>query len=215
MMFHRAVGDLLIEILITISVAALILVLVSQTSFVSLRADQSAREQNTAISLAEQMVETVDSAVLTRWRRLSTELSKGSSNIYTTATDTANAWTVTTGSQAIAIDTVTYTTGFYAENVCRSSTSTLTGITDTAGTATTCVNSGGSYDPSTIKITATVSWSGGSVTRSQYISRWRNKVCTQTNWNGGVESGTSTCPTTGYGSMTNMDVTTSGTISVP
>ncbi len=214
MRFHYAPGDLLIEILITISVAALVLVLVSQTTFVSLRADQSAREQNTAIGLAEQVMERVDSAALTRWQRLSLEISKGSSNLYTTATTTANAWTVATGSQAVIVDGVSYTASFYAENVCRSS-GAITGITDTAGTTTLCTTSGGSHDPSTIKITAAVAWNGGLVNRSQYVSRWRNKVCTQTNWNGGAGSGTSTCPTTSYGSITNMDVSTSGTISVP
>ncbi len=212
--FHSAPGDLLIEILITISVAALVLVLVSQTTLVSLRADQGAREQNTAIGLAEQVMETVDSAALTRWQRLSLEIGRGSSNLYTTATDTAHAWTVATGSQAVVVDGVSYTTSFYAENVCRSS-GAITGMTDTAGTTILCTGSGGSYDPSTIKMTAIVSWNGGSVSRSQYVSRWRNKVCTQTNWNGGVASGTSTCPTASYGSITNIDVSTSGTISVP
>jgi hypothetical protein len=65
---------------------------------------------------------------------------------------------------------------------------------------------GTSDDPSTQKITVTVTWQNNSFSRDYYLTRWRNQVCNQTAWVG-TGSGPVTCPNAIYESATNIDTT--------
>ncbi len=82
------------------------------------------------------------------------------------------------------------------------------------------VATGGTEDPSTQKVTATVSWSqfGGSpqIQASEFLTRSKNEITQFSNWNGGSGAeGPVTSPNTGYSSQTKIDAsTTPGSIQI-
>ncbi len=104
---------------------------------------------------------------------------------------------------------------FSIENTCRTSnaSSTIAGSTDSGGTATSCVGAGGSYDPSTLKVSALAEWLNGSATTSltltDYLTRWQNAIFYQRDWSGGAAGGTYTDTGNTYTSSTNLMATTS------
>jgi len=95
-----------------------------------------------------------------------------------------------------AISGKNYSRLFTIQNVCRStSTRAITGITGSSGSATSTCESGGEHDPSTQKVNVNISWTGAdAITASEYVTRWRNQLCTQTHWSTAQPSGTTTCP---------------------
>lgn len=119
------------------------------------------------------------------------------------------AATTATGSEnIITVNGVDYHRYFYIQNVCRdAATREITGSTDTS----TCAS--GTQDASTLKIAATVSWPGGIISSSDYITRWKNAVCIQTEW-ATLDTSTSAkrCPVTTYDNNTSMTIGTSLTL---
>lgn len=115
----------------------------------------------------------------------------------------------TTGTESVAVPNgITYTRSFYVQYVCRNdSTNEVSALGDSSGTAAACTESpsGDSWDPSTMKVTATVSWGGDSISQSEYITRWLSGSCLQTQWTPPVVgSVVRSCPTTDYDSATTM-----------
>lgn len=181
-------GALLIEILVTISILAVILSLGAQSSFVSLRASKNASEKDGALNLAIETMEAVRSASDEKWQNLY-DLTKGSANHYYPS-QSSGKWIINnSGDEALTVNNIQYARYFVAQNTCRGTDSSrnITGITDSDGSASTCTTSGGSFDPSTQKVTVTVTtnWATSTaITFSQYFSRWRNKTTVQTSWTG-------------------------------
>jgi len=173
----------LLEILIVIGVTGVIVGLSAQFIYLSLRGNKSANEKNAALGLLEETSEAVRDVSSEKWVTI-LNLTHGATNYY--AQQSSGKWVLTSGSENVALNNLTYTRYFNVRHVCRL-TGAITGITDTDGTATTCVSSTGSYDPSTEKITTTVSWPNANpIVVNEYLSgRWRNKTCNQTDWTGG------------------------------
>jgi len=203
-------GSLLLEVLIAIAAAAIIVTLVSQSTYVSLYGSRSATQKSVALGLAEEVFEGINAASTEKWQDLYT-LTKNSGQ-YSVATS-SNKWVINSGSKTITVDTKEYTEHFIVENVCRdgnSATRNITGITDGSGTTETCVTSSGVHDPSTQKITITVSWQGSDpLVISNYITRWKNKICNQTDWSGAQDASATACPTNKQGG-TDGNLDTSG-----
>lgn len=190
-------GSLLLEILVAVAAAAIIVTLVSQSTYVSLYGSRAATEKSVALGLAEEVFEGINAASTEKWQNIY-DLTKNSSQ-YSVSTS-SNKWVIDSGARVVTVDTREYIEYFIVENVCRDNdTRDITGITDTAGTAETCVDSGGIHDPSTQKITITISWQGSEpLIMSNYITRWKNKACEQTDWSGGKNNSSSLCPTSQY-----------------
>lgn len=190
------------EILIVISAAAIIVAVGAQAVFVSLQSSKISGERGVAMDLLRETHEAVKSAATEKWQNVFS-LSKGAANYY--PQNSSGRWLLTAGSEDVIINSITYTRYFAVQNMCRdASTRDVTGITDTNGTAATCADSGGTYDPSTQKINVLVSWSGAdTVSSSEYITRWMNKVCSQTSWSS-IGSGVENCPAATYESSTNI-----------
>jgi len=76
------------------------------------------------------------------------------------------------------------------------------------------VTSGGTEDPSTQKVVATVTPAGGTaLTATEYLIRSKNSTTLWTDWSGGVDnSGVYTSPTNKYSSSSNIDFGTTGEI---
>lgn len=210
-------GQLLLEILVVIGVAATVVALGAQLIVVSLQSNKASGEKDVGLALVEETFEAVRNATSEKWQNLF-NLTE-SSNYY--PTKSAGKWVISNaGIETVTVNDVGYSRSFIVQNMCRNtSTKDVTVITDTNGTTQTCNDppTGDSYDPSTQKVTATVSWSGAdALSSSEYLSRWSNKVCLQTNWSGGAAGpGTGTaCPITTYDTQTNIDFGTVGSIKI-
>jgi len=101
---------------------------------------------------------------------------------------------------------------FYVENVSRE----LCGVGDITSEATTTCSSGAgsagaANDPSTQKITVSISWpQGGLVSKTEYLTRTRNNVFVQTDWSGGAgQEGPITSANNQFSSSTRVDYSTS------
>src|SRR3989344_2725997 len=132
-------------------------------------------------------------------------------------------WQITSGTESKQLGTNTFTRSFYVQHVCRDNSLNIKGVTDSNGVvvggpstypnyqASPCDTSGGSWwDPSTEKITVTVSWTGGqTITSSSYVARWKNTPCLQTQWVS-TDTGTTTylCPSTVYNNISNLSLAT-------
>lgn len=192
-------GQLLLEVILAIAASAIIVTLGAQMAYVSLYSNKAAEEKNVAIGLIEETFEAINSIATEKWQNIY-ELTKGSDQ-YHVATST-DKWVTQTASEIITINQKNYTRYFTVQNVCRDNSTTrdITGITDTDGSANTCVTSGGVFDPSTQKINVTVSWQGAEpITFSDYLMRWRNKTCSQADWGGGTDTTPTTCPSNKHG----------------
>lgn len=214
-------AQFLLEILVVIGVAAVIVTLGAQLIGVSLQSTKRASEREVGLALVEETFEAVRSAALEKWFDLYSPAIAKNSNYY--PTKSAGKWVITNaGAETVTINGINYTRSYLVQNICRdSSTKNVTGITDANGTTVTCTGSGGTYDPSTQKLTVNVSWpNADTLSSSEYITRWANRACLQTNWGGGATGpGTGvSCPVTGtvttYDTQTNIDFGTTGSIKI-
>lgn len=203
MNYNNQQGQLLLEILIAISAAAIIVVIGGQVIYTGMQSNKISGEKDVAMGLVNETFETVRSAATEKWQNVF-DLTKGTTNYYPNIS--AGKWVLTSGQENVTINNITYVRSFTVQNVCRDTSTerNITGITDTSGSTTTCAASGGTYDPSTQRITTAVSWpNADAISSSEYITRWMNKVCVQTSWDT-AGSGTYSCPTTNYESKTNI-----------
>ncbi len=208
-------GSFLLELLIVIALLGVILGVGTQAVYVSLQSGKIAGERDVAVGLASESLEAVRGFTEESWQSI---YGLTENSPYDTIQST-NKWATTTTITAIALNNSSYTRSFVVQNVCRDTTASsrsITGITDTNGTLTTCITSTGEFDPSTQKVTVTVSWTGADpVTMSEYFVRWKNKACNQTSWaNGGSGTTATACPTTSYDTISPSGTinTTGGTL---
>jgi hypothetical protein len=126
-------------------------------------------------------------------------------------------FTIRSSTEQVISNNITFTRSFKVENVNRDACGAGTITTDAQ---TACSGSSGVLeDPSTQKITATVSWpqSGGTrtVTVVQYFSRTKDQVVRFDDWSGGTTTSIYTQPTNQYTSETDLNVSTPGAITLP
>lgn len=207
---NKKSGQLLLEILVAIAAAAIVFTLGAQLVYVSLQSSRSAGEKNTALGLAEETFEAVRSAATEKWQNLF-NLTKGTTNYFPQKSAGNLKWILTLGSEDITINNIVYTRSFTIQNVCRDTTAgarAITGITDTGGSTTTCATSGGSHDPSSQRVSVSISWPNAvSLSSNEYLTRWRNKVCPQINWDANATPGAppaTACLVTIYDSRSNI-----------
>lgn len=196
-------GTILVEVLIVIAIAAIVTTLSAQTIYVSMVGTKSSSNRETAAALLMETFESVDNIASERWQNIF-DLNKDGSPYYPSAS--GGSWRVLPGSEQVAVGEEIYTRSFIVQNICREdATKAITGVTDGSGSAVTCAGTGGVFDPSTEKITVTVTVPDGDPhIENSYITRWRNKVCVQTLWSGSGSIGVKICPDTTYETRTNM-----------
>ncbi|HAT68615.1 MAG: hypothetical protein A2481_00245 [Candidatus Yonathbacteria bacterium RIFOXYC2_FULL_47_9] len=179
-------GALLLELLIVISLLAIILSVGTQAVYVSLQSGKISGERDIAVGLASEALEAVRGAAEEKWQNIY-DLTKASQHYKTVSS--GNKWTLATGDETITVNNASYTRYVVIENVSRDA-------------STRMIDTGTNYDPSTQKVTVTVAWPyADPVVMADYFLRWRNKVCNQTDWSGGVGSGVKNCPNTSYDSI--------------
>lgn len=182
-------GALLLELLIVISLIAIILAVSANATFLSMKGNKTSGDSNVATNLASESLEAARSVSEEDWQNIYT-LTKGTQHYYPTQQGGTGKWILMTGDEIKVLNGVSYTRYIVIDNVSRDS------ITR---------NIQGSYsinddDPSTQKVTVTVSWTGGKpVILSEYFFRWKNIICDQAGWiTGGSGNTVKTCPDTTY-----------------
>lgn len=101
-------------------------------------------------------------------------------------------WKLFQGAESVLVSDETYTRAINIQNMCRDALGNVLGITNTDGAAETCAS--GDWDPSTLKITVTITPPKGTATTTVlYITRSINKQTSpsvapaaQTDWSGGI-----------------------------
>ena len=197
-------GQLLMEALLAISAAVIVLSLGAQLVYVSLRSNQVSGDRNVGIGLVDEGIGAVRNIATEQWQHI---YDVNKTGVHYHPVVASGAWALVSGDDAIAVGAKTYVRSVTVANVCRDATTRdITGITDTGGSTMLCTASGGAFDPSTQWVTVSVQLPDGGDTLStgEYLLRWRNKICAQTNWSGGAGSGVKSCPDTTYGSKTNI-----------
>lgn len=194
-------GGLLLELLIVISLLALILSVGAQGIFVSLQSGKVSGERDTASTLATEGLEAARAVAEEKWQNIY-NLTKMSQH-YQVALS-GSKWTLVPGDETITLNNAVYTRYVTIEDVSRDSTTRL--IESSYISA--------NDDPGTQKIIVTVVWGVGnteSFSVSDFVFRWKNKICNQTDWSGGVGSGVRNCPDTIYESISpSNSIDTSG-----
>lgn len=197
-------GQLLLEVLVTISVSAIVIGMAAGLITVSLRAVKSSEQRTIATKLLQEEIEIAETIAREKWRNFY-DLNKGSGNHYhpsrsglDACTQSGNKWCFVANDENVIIEGATFTRYVYFENVCRGDSSReITGVSP--------CGVGSSDDPSTQKITAGVTFGQGeTITRPQYLTRWPNEACNQTQWTTSGQTSPTTCPTTGYDAATNI-----------
>ena len=192
-------GSLLLELLIVIGVIAIILPLVAQIVVSSLNMNKWSTENKVALNLVDEELKSIDGVGFEKWQNLYGKIKLSSAHYYTTKS--SGAWSLALGDESLTVNNLSYTRYFTISNVCRDDTTKLI----VTATSTPPCTTGNSDDPSTQKITVTVSWQNGTLSKDYYLTRWRNKVCAQSAWSG-TGSGPVACPSSIYESATNIDV---------
>lgn len=186
---HNNRGGLLLELLIVIALLALILSVGAQGVYVSLQSSKVSGDRDTASALASEALEAVRGVAEEKWQNIYL-LSKGTQHYKVVRS--GNAWTLALGDETIVLNNVTYTRYVVIDDVSRDLATRLVEGSYTAS----------NDDPSTQKVTVYVTWgSNDSFSVSDYFFRWKNKICNQTDWSGGVGSGVKNCPDTTYESI--------------
>lgn len=209
-MIKTSEGFLLLEILLVIGILAAIVSLGSQLFMVSSKSNQSTEEKNVAQGLAEEELEAVRSVAMENWLKIYQPPdgsgdpggSKGVANFYHPV-QMATGWDLASGPESISLNGKTYNRYFTIENISR----------DAVSRHIDQLYYPANDDPSTQKITAYVySPDGSPISISEFITRWKNKICVQNDWSGGVTSATSTCSTNMISAVDPNLVVSSGTI---
>lgn len=163
-------GSLLFEMLIVISLVAIILTVGANSVFLSMRSNKVSGERDVASNLASATIDSIRAVVEEDWQNIYA-LNKATTHYY--PSESSGKWVMLEGDEVVNINDILYTRYVTIENVSRNAT--------TKDIETDYVLS--NDDPSTQKITVTVNWSQGSpVVISEYFYRWRNKICPQTEW---------------------------------
>lgn len=180
-------GQLLVEVIISVGLIAILIAAVVPLVLSSANASLSQSKGMVASMLAKEEIEAANAIKQEDWNSIY-DVTKGVSYHPEIVT---NKWQLATDVETINLNNVNYTRSLMIENVNRSGINGAGEITDI-----------GYDDPSTQKITASVTGFGGApITISQYLSRWVNQNISQTDWTGGQ-----------YTSATDIDTSVAGQV---
>ncbi|MFH0890490.1 MAG: hypothetical protein V1856_00470 [Candidatus Liptonbacteria bacterium] len=189
-------GQLLMELLLAVSALAILGGLAAQMVIVSIRGNRVSNERGVAQGLMNETLEAVRSVAEEKWQNIY-NLTKSSQHYYPVASSTR--WIVTAGDENVSANGITYTRYLVVNDVSRDASRDIENSYNAAND-----------DPSTQKITVSVSWpNADALSNDIYILRWRNKVCAQADWFSGGATGVKNCPETTYDTKTNITASSS------
>lgn len=184
-------GSLLIEILVAVSVFAVLAAIGAQALVVSLNSNVAAEKKTSGVNLLSEMMGGIRAASDESWQNLY-GLSKGP-HYYPAIV--GGKWVLVVGDELVSVGNASFTRYFTVANVSRDLTTRDIETTYAAERD----------DPSTQLVAATVtSTTTDALIVSEYFFRWRNQTCAQTAWSTSGSSGVKNCPDTTYVSTTNI-----------
>lgn len=199
--FNR--GSLLLELLIVISLIAIIVSVSANATFLSMKSNKASGNRDTASTLASETLEATRSVVEEDYQNIYS-LTKSTGHYHPILS--GNKWILSSGDEVVTLNGTAYTRYLTIDNVSRDS------ITRNIQNTWSSVDD----DPSTQKVTVTVSWpSGETVIISEYFFRWKNKTCGQAGWSvADPGNNVHTCADGSYDSLdiNNIDISTPGSI---
>ena len=209
-MFHKSYktrnqkAQLLLELLIAISIFAIVSLTFVVTINTALHSDKYTSEYSTASDLLSGLQERAKSVANSDWHSIY-NLTKGpcadTSCHYKIVEGTSTQWEVQQGEETVTFNGVNYVRYIIVYNVERDDNGNI-------------VDSGGTNDPLTQKVVAYVNWSNKTREVSEYVSRSHQGLDTQTDWSGGAVGDEVTSQvTTTFATSSDIDYyTTSGQI---
>jgi len=188
-------GSLLIEILVAVSIFAVLASIGAQALVVSLNSNVAAEKKTSGANLLSEMMGGIRAVSDEQWQNLY-GVTKGS-HYYPAIS--GGKWVVVAGDETVTVGNASYVRYFTVANVSRDLS---TRDVETAYTS-------GHDDPSTQLVSAAVtSTTTDALIVSEYFFRWRNKTCAQTAWSSSGSSGAKNChddiTDTTYVSATNI-----------
>ena len=174
-------GQSLVEVLIAIAIGVFVILVAAAIIGPTIRRSGELRKVQVANGIARELLENVRTFAESNWHNLDS-LIPGTWYYLSSSTG------VLSGTETLVIstnNTTTYSRYFYIQDVLR----------DAGGT----IGPSGTNDSSTKQVVVVYGWlNGPTSTLSQYISRYKNRSFTQTDWSGGVNPGIVTITSTIY-----------------
>lgn len=173
-------GQILLEMLLAILVFAIIIGAVSGLVYVSSKSGQNSGAKSSAVALAQEGMEAMQSISETKWHDIYLPPAPGGKGDGTEyyLYKNGSSWAITgidASKRDVSIDGIIYSRKVYIYNVYRDN-----------GGDREIVATGGAEDPSTQKIKIAVSKNGGAdVVLEEYLTRWKNNIFGQSDWSGG------------------------------
>lgn len=189
--FHYRVktqkGSLLLELLIVISLIAIIVSVSANATFLSMKSNKASGNRDNASALASEALEAARSVIEEDWQNIYS-LTKNTGHYYPFLS--GGKWILSAGDENINLNGIVYIRYLTVDNVSRD------------GTTRNIQNTYSSTDddPSTQKVTVTVNWPvGETFVNYEYFFRWKNKTCGQSGWaTGGTGDTVHNCADTTY-----------------
>ncbi len=205
---NKEKGQMLAEILVAVIIAAIIIGGISTTVGTSVITGDKVRQMTSAITVIQETIEGVKVITESGWIDLyclpsgTCPGTKGTSNHYF-LNYINGRWQIQAGENHRIMDNIDYTFYFIVENVNRDALGNI-------------VSSGGTEDPSTKKITATVNWDpNNSISMVEYLMRTTSSYFSDYNWNiNRISSGIFTNSQGYYAATSGAILISNGTISL-
>ena len=193
---HTRKGQSLIEVLIAVTIGALMIGAVATLIVTVLRIGSQAQKSQAGAALGKELLENVRVWTERSWYNVASLSTSSANHYYLSAS--SSPFSVLSGDETAIVASTTYTRYFYVENVGR----------DAAGKI---LASGGVDDPSTRKITVVYSWPQSAAnTLIAYLTRSANNIFFQTNWSGGPgQNGPATTTNSKFSTSTEVDYSSS------
>lgn len=161
----------MVEILVAVAISALLITAAATAIAPSLKVNTQAYKVQIGTALAKELLENVRVWAEGDWHNIF-NLATSSLNHYYLNTS-SSPFIAVSGNESVTLATTTYARYFYVDDAYRDAGDLI-------------VASGGSYDPSTKKVSVDYSWSDTTTsTITEYITRNRSNIFWQTDWSGG------------------------------
>lgn len=197
-------GQSLVEVLVALTVGAIMIGGASMALFVSVRSNASTRQSVTASELAQQLLDNIRVVAESDWNEAYNDTRTPATHYVEIGTEVRDTRSVryiniALGNKKTTVDNIEYTESFTISDVNRNSSGAI-------------VATGGTLDPSTLKISITVSWAyngaPSSISVYSYITRTNNYSPVLSGWDDGdnIEGPLSVkSPTKGFSSSSGID----------
>ena len=196
----RKNGQSLVEILVAVAVGAVLVIGAATAISPSLKTNTQAYRVQIGSAMAKELLENVRIWSEGDWHNVFNLATSSANHYYLNAT--SSPFAVVSGNESVVISTTTFTRYFYVDDVYRDASDLV-------------VTAGGSYDPSTKKVSVDYSWPGVTTsTIAEFMTRNKTNIFWQTDWSGGSgQNGPVTSTNNMFSTSTKIDyATTTGSI---